>query len=211
MVILPLLSNCSLVTTVTGAGVVRSLRRMRDPVTITSSVRLRRSEGGALVGTAGSAAAGWSGVVVGWVCEGVVGVCAAAIPADKRRTEATWSVVRQKLMLVSPRSVSTAAPLLDGGRLPSAPCTFQSRPPCGGQSGRATLPRDDRTELQGSGQAAREGRPAALRLGSTPPLRRGRPRYLRALFHRRASHPQTTGRPIALRRAMHRAARRSRR
>jgi len=63
MVILPLLSNCSLVTTVTGAGVVRSLRLMRDPVTINSSVTPRLSAvGGALVGTAGSTAAGWSGV-----------------------------------------------------------------------------------------------------------------------------------------------------
>jgi len=74
------------------------LRRMRDPVTTTSSVKLLRSVGGALVGTAGSVAAGWSGV-----CEGVVGVCAAAIPAEQRRTELTWSVVRQKFMLVSPR------------------------------------------------------------------------------------------------------------
>jgi len=58
MVILPLAWNCSLVTTVTGAGVVRSLRLMRDPVTTTSSVKLRRSSpGGALVGTAGSAPA----------------------------------------------------------------------------------------------------------------------------------------------------------
>jgi hypothetical protein len=37
MDILPLCSNCSRVTTVTGAGVVRSLRRMREPVTSTSS------------------------------------------------------------------------------------------------------------------------------------------------------------------------------
>ena len=62
MVILPLLSNCSLVTTVTGAGVVRSLRRMRDPVTTNSSVTVCRLSvvGGALVGTVGSVAAGWS-------------------------------------------------------------------------------------------------------------------------------------------------------
>ena len=55
MVILPLASNCSLVTTVTGAGVVRSLRLIRDPVTTISSVTARRwSDGGALVGAAGS-------------------------------------------------------------------------------------------------------------------------------------------------------------
>ena len=59
MVILPLLSNCSLVTIVTGAGVVRSLRLMRDPVTTNSSVTPRRwSGGGALVGAAGSTAPG---------------------------------------------------------------------------------------------------------------------------------------------------------
>ena len=65
MVILPLLSNCSLVTIVTGAGVVRSLRLMRDPVTTNSSVTpLLSVVGGALVGAAGSAAP-WSGVVGG--------------------------------------------------------------------------------------------------------------------------------------------------
>ena|SRR2546430_2719546 len=107
MVILPLLSNCSLVTIVTGAGVVRSLRLMRDPVTTNSSVTpLLSAGGGALVGTAGSAAPCWSAVVGGnaeggadSVGGGVSWDCAAASPADKRRIEATWIVVRLGFML----------------------------------------------------------------------------------------------------------------
>src|ERR1700675_3892668 len=104
MVILPLLSNCSLVTTVTGAGVVRSLRLMRDPVTTTSSVKSRRcSAGGALVGTEDSTAGGCAEGGAGSVGGGACWDCAAASPADKRRIEATWIVVLQKIMLVTPR------------------------------------------------------------------------------------------------------------
>jgi len=83
MVILPLLSNCSLVTTVTGAGVVRSLRLMRDPVTTTSSVKSRRcSAGGALVGTEDSTAGGCAEGGAGSVGGGACWDCAAASPAD---------------------------------------------------------------------------------------------------------------------------------
>src|SRR5512132_1926175 len=63
MVTLPLASNCWRVITVTGAGVVRSLRRIREPVTTSSSPAVLRSAagGGALVGTGGSGAACASG------------------------------------------------------------------------------------------------------------------------------------------------------
>src|SRR5581483_3567945 len=105
MVILPLDSNCWRVTTVTGAGVVRSLRRMREPVTTTSSVRLRRSAGGALVGADGSTACASAGAEAAGagaasVCEGVDGgVCAAAMPADSR----TNAAIRDALIWDSPR------------------------------------------------------------------------------------------------------------
>src|SRR5229473_3289401 len=77
MVILPLASNCWRETTVTGAGVVRSLRRMRDPVTtICSSIGLSMGVSGAASGAAGGAAV--DGVAGG-------GVCCAARPAAQRR------------------------------------------------------------------------------------------------------------------------------
>jgi hypothetical protein len=73
MVALPLCSNCSCVTTVTGAGVVRSLRRRREPVTTISSPMCSRDE--ASLGT-GTSAAGCSpaGCATGWlVLSGVPG------------------------------------------------------------------------------------------------------------------------------------------
>src|SRR5260221_4296720 len=58
MVSLPLCSNCWREMTVTGAGVVRSLRRMREPVTTISSWTSLRSSGAAVGAGAGAAAAG---------------------------------------------------------------------------------------------------------------------------------------------------------
>src|SRR3982750_3431125 len=135
MVILPLLSNCSLVTTVTGAGVVRSLRRMRDPVTTNSSVtpRLSGVGGGALVGMEGAVAFGWSDVVgcveegPGSVAGGVVVVCATAIPADKKRIEATGTVVHLGFIIdVSPRSAAKNAAALTIARRAYTP-SLQNR------------------------------------------------------------------------------------
>src|SRR5690242_11501796 len=58
MVSLPLSCHCSRVSTVTGAGVVRSLRRTREPVTTMSSCMFLRdcsaAGGGAHVGVGGA-------------------------------------------------------------------------------------------------------------------------------------------------------------
>src|ERR1700737_4096703 len=55
--------SCCRLSTVTGAGVVRSLRRMREPVTVISSSAVRFEGGAATVSSAGGgAAAGARGV-----------------------------------------------------------------------------------------------------------------------------------------------------
>src|SRR5436190_11774899 len=81
MVIRPLFSICDRVITVTGAGVVRSLRLRRDPVTTISSPSACRSRGGALVGADDSVAGCWS-AGAGGVC------CAIATPAYEETTAA---------------------------------------------------------------------------------------------------------------------------
>ena len=97
MVVLPLSSSCWRVSTVTGAGVVRSLRRTRDPVTRISSspVRLPESSAaGAGTGVPGGAPADPGSAVWGIACwnsasggagvRGLAGACAEAIPPAQR-------------------------------------------------------------------------------------------------------------------------------
>src|SRR5882724_5146697 len=108
MVSFPLSCHCSRVRTVTGAGVVRSLRRTREPVTvICSSI-------GLVPGASSPLGGGSCGIAPGGGCASVSDgvVCAAAIPAERRRIEATRYVVRLELIGVPSRVTAMAAALL---------------------------------------------------------------------------------------------------
>src|SRR6266403_888226 len=103
--------------TVTGAGVVKSFRRVRDPVmTICSSIDFLPPSGATAEAGGGSSptAPGGAGASVDGVCS----VCAAAIPAERRRIEATWYVVRLELIGVPSRVTAMDAALLGYRRLP---------------------------------------------------------------------------------------------
>ena len=92
-----LVVSCSRLITVTGAGVVRSLRRTREPVTTISSCACLRSPVGAASGAAVAAGTfsvgvtspgveGEGGVAGGGVC------CCAAAWADKARDASAASL-----------------------------------------------------------------------------------------------------------------------
>jgi hypothetical protein len=69
---LPLACTCSRLSTVTGAGVVRSLRRMREPVTMISSPNLSFAPLALVAGVTGpptTSSTGWS---AGAACVGSV-------------------------------------------------------------------------------------------------------------------------------------------
>src|SRR5215212_4821639 len=103
MVSLPLVSNCWRVTTVTGAGVVRSLRWMREPVTTISSVADFRppvASDGTGTSAAGCGAA-VDGVAAGCcvpptgACAGdVASCCADADKVNKAAAERTPRLMR---------------------------------------------------------------------------------------------------------------------
>src|SRR5438067_5351962 len=98
MVTLPVSWNSSRVITVTGAGVVRSLRRMRDPVTTISSsaVRLVCSGGGGaavLTGAGGGVAAGGA-AEPGGCCGGGVSCPAALLAPQRIKTKEKATAIR---------------------------------------------------------------------------------------------------------------------
>ncbi len=84
-----LFSSCCRVITVTGAGVVRSLRRTREPVTVISSSALRLEGAAATVSSAGVvAAAGAFGVGVGSACANpTAGMSSSAAAPGKLRIQ----------------------------------------------------------------------------------------------------------------------------
>src|SRR5438105_1201988 len=129
MVSFPLLSNCSRVSTATGAGVVRSLRRMRDPVTTISSCMSRRSAavGGAEVGTGGASA----GAAAAGGAAGGVSCWATAYPAETRRERKTEVAALRLSVMWGPLDdaccrISTELSRFVHTRLPSS-CLRRSR------------------------------------------------------------------------------------
>ena len=98
MVTLPLSCNCCRVRMVTGAGVVRSLRRTRVPVTRISSSAADLAAG--VSAAEGSAVAGCgSAAVVGAGLPAGLDSCAAAIPAARTpKTNVAANVLRVGVM-----------------------------------------------------------------------------------------------------------------
>src|SRR5437762_2112856 len=111
MVSFPLSCHCCRVRTVTGAGVVRSLRRTREPVTvICSSI-------GLVPGASSPLGGGSCGMAPGGGCSSVCVVCADASPADRRRMKAALHVIRLEFMLMSPRGMAMDCGCSVGRRL----------------------------------------------------------------------------------------------
>src|SRR5689334_5515900 len=96
MVSLPLSCHCSRVSTVTGAGVVRSLRRTREPVTTISSCMFLRdcsaAGGGADVGVGGGLSSP----------DGDAGCCARARGLASKRDEATVAARNLQVIVMKP-------------------------------------------------------------------------------------------------------------
>src|SRR5439155_26318163 len=92
-------------------GVVKSLRRTRDPVTtICSSIGFPSAVGPIAVEAGGGSCGTAPGAGGASVDGGVSWDCAAATPADKRRIEATWTVVRFGFICCFPRSSDRESP-----------------------------------------------------------------------------------------------------
>jgi hypothetical protein len=97
-------------------------------MTICSSIDLLPPSGATAEAGGGSSgiAPGGAGVSV----DGVGSVCAAAMPAERRRIEATWYVVRLELIGVPSRVTAMAAALLGDRTLLLLTGTSQMCPAC---------------------------------------------------------------------------------